>query len=176
MSPVTLGNLVHRGAPATPARVCSISEILADTGSVLENPRILARRQALESPTAPRSTAIPPTEIASYPQEWHDGACSGKYSYIPSYMGWHRGEQPELARPSIPAERPPSPVPGPSAWTDLPEQPVFEGPQRSSRVQQQRQRPDNVYGDDPFVDHLTESQWDTIIAGGNNNSWGNSLP
>ena len=35
-----------------------------------------------------------------------------------------------------------------------------------SRVQQPRQQPENVYGDDPFIDRLTESQWDTIIAGG----------
>ena len=62
-----------------------------------ENSRATARRQALESPLAPQTSAIPQSEIASYPREWHDGACSGKYSYIPSYQGWHRGEQPELA-------------------------------------------------------------------------------
>ena len=81
-------------------------------------------------------------------------------------MGWRRGEQPELAGPSIPTEQPLSPVPGPSAWADPIEQPVFEGPQWSGRVRQLRQQPENVYGDDPFVDCLTESQWDTIIAGG----------
>ena len=86
----------------------------AKISSVPENPRILARHQALESPTVPQSLTIPPTEIASYPKEWHDGAHSGQYSYIPSYQGWCWGEQLELAGPSIPAERPLSPVPGPS--------------------------------------------------------------
>ena len=81
--------------------------------------RVMARRQLLESPLAPRSTAIPQHEIASYPQEWREGARSGKYSYISSYQGWHRGDQPELAQPeqsssSRPAERPLSLIPGPS--------------------------------------------------------------
>ena len=81
-------------------------------------------------------------------------------------MGWCRGKQPELAGSSIPAEWPLGPVPGPSTWTEPMEQPVFEGPRRLGRVQQPRQQPENVYGDDPFVDRLTESQWDMIIAGG----------
>ena len=63
-----------------------------------ESSRAAARREALESPLAPRSTAIPQSEIASYPKEWRDGAHSSKYSYIPSYQGWRRGEQPELAQ------------------------------------------------------------------------------
>ena len=48
--------------------------------------RVMARRQLMESPLAPRSTAIPQQEIASYLQEWRDGARSGKYSHIPSYQ------------------------------------------------------------------------------------------
>ena len=60
--------------------------------------RVMARCQALESPLAPRSTAIPQHEIASYPQEWHEGARSGRYSFIPSYQGWRQGDQPELAQ------------------------------------------------------------------------------
>ena len=81
--------------------------------------RVMAHRQLLESPLAPRSMAIPQEEIASYPQEWREGACSGKYSYIPSYQGWCQGDLPELAQPeqsssSRPAERPLSPVPGSS--------------------------------------------------------------
>ena len=60
--------------------------------------RVMARCQALESPLAPRSTAIPQHEIASYPQEWHKGAHSGRYSFIPSYQGWRQGDQPELAQ------------------------------------------------------------------------------
>ena len=78
--------------------------------------------------------AIPQTEIASYPREWHDGAASGKYNHIPTYMGWRQGKQLELAGLSIPAEWPLSPVPGPSTWTEPIEQPVFEGPQQSGRV------------------------------------------
>ena len=79
--------------------------------------RVMARRQLMESPLAPRSTAIPQHEIASYPQEWHEGARSGKYSFIPSYQGWRRGDLPEFAQPeqpslSRPAERPLSPVLG----------------------------------------------------------------
>ena len=58
----------------------------------------MAHRQALESPLAPQSSAIPQSEIASYPREWRDGARSSKYSYIPSYQGWRWGEQPELAQ------------------------------------------------------------------------------
>ena len=54
--------------------------------------RVMARRQLLESPLTPRSTAIPESEIASYPQEWREGARSGKYSFIPSYQGWRRGD------------------------------------------------------------------------------------
>ena len=53
-----------------------------------ESSRAAARREALESPLAPQSLAIPQSEIASYPREWRDGARSGKYSYIPSYQGW----------------------------------------------------------------------------------------
>ena len=63
-----------------------------------ESSRAAARCEALESPLAPRSSAIPQSEIASYPREWHDGAHSGRYSYIPSYQGWRQGEQPELAQ------------------------------------------------------------------------------
>ena len=79
--------------------------------------RVMARHQLMESPLAPRSMAIPQHEIASYPQEWRDGACSSKYSFIPSYQGWHQGDQLELAQPehagpSRPTERPLSPVPG----------------------------------------------------------------
>ena len=93
----------------------------------------------------------------SYPQEWRDGACFSKYSFIPSYQGWRWSDQPELAQPehagpSIPTERPLGLVPGPSTQTEPIEQPAFEVPRRSSRVRQQRQWPDNVYGDDPFVD------------------------
>ena len=73
VSPVTFDKLAHASEPATGS-------------SRPENPRILARRQALESPTTPQSTAIPQSEITSYPREWHDGTRSSKYSYIPSYM------------------------------------------------------------------------------------------
>ena len=66
---------------------------------------------------------------------------------------------------SRPAEWPLSPIPGPSTRAEPIEQPTFEGPHWSSRVQQQIQRPDNVYGDDPFVDCLTDSQWEQIMQG-----------
>ena len=84
-----------------------------------ESSRAAAHCEALESPLAPRSLAIPQGEIASYPREWRDGARSGKYSYIPSYQGWHQGEQLELAQPeqSSPpdfVERQPHENPGPS--------------------------------------------------------------
>ena len=36
-----------------------------------ENSRAAAHCQALESPLAPQSSAIPQSEIASYPREWH---------------------------------------------------------------------------------------------------------
>ena len=132
--------------------------------------RGMAHHQLLESPLAPRSTATPQQEIASYLHEWRDDTCSGEYSYIPSYQEWRRGDQPVLAQSEQmgqfrPAERPLSPVPGPSTRTEPIEQPTFEGPRQSSRVQQQRQQPDNVYGDDPFIDHLTDSQWDQIMQG-----------
>ena len=82
-----------------------------------ETSRAMARCQALESPLAPQSLAIPQTEIASYPREWRDGARTRRYSHIPSYQGWCQGKQPELAQselagPSILSERPLSSVPG----------------------------------------------------------------
>ena len=78
VSPVTFGDLICTMTGREPAKVSSVPE----------NPRILACHQALESPTVPQSSAIPQTEIASYPREWRDGTCSGNYSYIPSHMGW----------------------------------------------------------------------------------------
>ena len=95
--------------------------------------RIMARCQLMESPLAPRSTAIPQHEIASYPQEWREGTRSSKYSFIPSYQGWRRGDLPEFAQSeqlssSRPAEQPLSPVPGPSTRAEPIEQPAFEVP------------------------------------------------
>ena len=113
-----------------PVPVRPVTPRTYDTGfdPAMENARVFARRQALETPTAPHFGAIPDITIASYPQEWHDGAHSGKYCTIPSYMEWRLGVQPELTQLPVPAGRPPSLVPGPSAWTDHIEQPVFEGP------------------------------------------------
>ena len=98
-----------------------------------ENSRAAARHQALESPLAPQTSAIPQSEITSYPREWCDGTRSGKYSYSPSYQGWHWGEQPELARfeqpcPSGSTEQPLSSNPGPSTRAEPIEQPAFEVP------------------------------------------------
>ena len=89
-----------------------------------ESSRAAARREALESPLAPQSLAIPQSEITSYPREWRDGARSGKYSYIPSYQGWRRGEQPELAQVGQSGlsgliERPLDEHPGPSTRAEL---------------------------------------------------------
>ena len=42
-----------------------------------------ARCQAFETPSAPRFGAIPSEVDTSYPQEWNEGAHSGKYSTIP---------------------------------------------------------------------------------------------
>ena len=122
------GNTRHH--PASPRTVDHVME---------ETSRAMACRQALESPLAPRSSVIPQNEIASYPQEWRDGARSGKYSYIPSYQGWHRGKQLELARSELagssrPTEWPLSLVPGPSTRAEPIEKPAFEVPRRSSRV------------------------------------------
>ena len=86
-----------------------------------------------------------------------DGAEANNRNYV---------AQSELVGLSIPTEQPLGLVPGSSTQAEPIEQPVFEVPQRSDRVRQPRQRPDNVYGDDPFVDHLTDIQWDEIIAGG----------
>ena len=57
------------------------------TISAERSSRALAHQEVFESLTVPRSLAIPPTEIPPYPREWCDGAASGKYSHIPSYMG-----------------------------------------------------------------------------------------
>ena len=129
--------------------------------------RIEVRRHALESPTLLRPTAIPSHEIARYPQAWRDSLHDGIYSDILTYMGWCRGELRALAAQSALEEGWPStsilPIevaPGPI------EQPVFnEGPPWSDRAWQQQQWPDNVYGNDLFVDFLTDGQWDEIIAG-----------
>ena len=95
--------------------------------------RVMAHCQLMESPLAPRSTAIPQHEIASYPQEWREGTRSSKYDFIPSYQGWRWGDQLELARmeqlsQSRPTERPLSPVPGPNTRAEPIEQPAFEVP------------------------------------------------
>ena len=100
--PVTVGDGMIQHRPVSPPTVS----------------RVMARHQLMESPLAPRSMAIPQHEIASYPQEWRDGARSRKYSFIPSYQEWCQGDQPELAQPeqpgpSRPAEQPLSPTPGP---------------------------------------------------------------
>ena len=117
MIPITVADGTIRHRPASPPTVS----------------RVMAHRQTLESPLAPRSTAILETEIASYPQEWHDGACSRKYSFIPSYQGWRHDNLLELARtehagPSRLAEWPLSPVPGHSTRAEPIEQPAFEVP------------------------------------------------
>ena len=50
----------------------------------------MARRQALESPSESRSSAIPQTEIASYPREWHGGTASGNIAI--SLLTWDSTE------------------------------------------------------------------------------------
>ena len=128
--------------------------------------RIKSQQQALESPTLPPPTVIPSHEIAWYPCVWRDGLCDGIYSDILTYMGWCRGELPTPAAQPAPMEGRPSTSALPTEPSADPiEQPVFEGPCWSNRVQQQQQRPDNVYGNDPFIDCLTDSQWEEIIAG-----------
>ena len=117
MIPITVADGTIRHRPVSPLTVS----------------RVMARCQLMESPLAPRSTAIPQHKIAFYPQEWCDGARSGKYSSIPSYQGWRWGDQLELAQPehagpSRPAEQPLSPVPGHSTWTEPIEQPAFKVP------------------------------------------------
>ena len=176
---ITMADGTIRNHPVSPYTADKLwIPITVDDGTVQHCPaspptvsRVMAHRQLMESPLAPRSTAIPQHEIASYPQEWREGARSRKYSFIPSYQGWRRGDQLELAQPeqlspSRPTEWPLSPVPGPITQAEPIEQPAFKVPRWSSRVQQQRQHPDNVYGDDPFVDRLTDRQWDTIMSGG----------
>ena len=123
VSPLTLDKLMTpiRASEGT-SRLCPVSPLTIDQllfPNQEETSRAMARRQALESPLAPRSLAIPQSEIASYPEEWRDDACTRRYSHIPSYQGWHRGEQPELAQselagPSIPTEWPLGLVPEPS--------------------------------------------------------------
>ena len=83
MTPITMLDGTTRLRPVSPL---TIDRLIPPHRE--ETSRAAARRQALESPLAPQSSAIPQTEIASYPQEWHDGACSGRYSHIPSYQGW----------------------------------------------------------------------------------------
>ena len=65
--------------------------------AVRDHARQLARNQALETPSAPCFGAIP-AQTDSYPQEWWEGARSGKYSTIPSQVEWHQGMLPEPTR------------------------------------------------------------------------------
>ena len=122
---VVMADGTIRCCPVSPPMASKLMiPIIVVDGTIQHHPalpptvsRVMARRQALESPLAPWSMAIPHHEIASYPQEWHDGTRSGKYSFIPSYQGWRWGDQPELAQPehvslSRPTERPLGPVPG----------------------------------------------------------------
>ena len=109
--------------------------------------------------------AIQPEVISSYPQEWLDGFSLGIYQKIPSWHEWHDGVLSVWATSEVSKTEQPVPQPSPPWVPAGPiEQPVFEGPRWSDRVWQQQQWPDNVYGDDPFIDRLTEHQWDKIIA------------
>ena len=129
------------------------------------NARIESWQQALESPNLPRPTAIPSQQIACYPHAWRDGLHDGIYSDIPTYMRWCRGELPIAVAQLAPMEGQPFTSALPREPLAGPIEPVFEGPHQSDRVWQQQQRPDNVYGNDLFVDHLTDSQWEEIVAG-----------
>ena len=116
------------------------------------------------------------TDLQSvYSQEWLDGHASGIYDMIPTWAEWCNGVLPTQATSeTLERERPIPHSESLEALAGPIEQPIFEGPQWSNRVQQQWQRPDNVYGDNPFIGHLTECQWDEIIEGRipqpNNNS------
>ena len=65
--------------------------------AVRDRARGLAHRQALETPSSVRFGAIP-KETDTYPQEWWEGARSGKYSTIPSQVEWRQGMLPEPSR------------------------------------------------------------------------------
>ena len=58
----------------------------------------MAHCQALDTPSAPHFGPIPSETNTSYPQEWWEGARSGKYSTIPSYVDWCLGVLPEPTR------------------------------------------------------------------------------
>ena len=122
---ITMADGTTRHRPVSPYTASKLWVLMTvDDGTIWHCPaspptvsRVMACRQLMESPLAPGSTAIPQHEIASYPQEWRDGTCFSKYSFIPSYQGWRRGDQPELAQSeqpssSRPAERPLSLAPG----------------------------------------------------------------
>ena len=97
---------------------------------VQDDARLEAWRQALCSPTSHHCGAIPPEQIASYPQEWLDGLSLGCYTYIPTYQEWRDGVLPvsenrstqSLGRPSSCALSIEYETIGPI------EPPVFEGP------------------------------------------------
>ena len=96
VSPLTLDKLMTpiRASEGT-SWLCPVSPLTIDQllfPNQEETSRAMAHCQALASPLAPRSLAIPQTEIASYPEEWHDDTCTRRYSHIPPYQGWHWGE------------------------------------------------------------------------------------
>ena len=83
--------------PPTPAQPVTPWTYDIEFDAVRDRARQLARTQALQTPSAPRFGAIP-AQMDSYPQEWWEGACSGKYSTIPSQMEWRQGVLPEPTR------------------------------------------------------------------------------
>ena len=83
--------------PATPAQPVTSRTYDIEFDAVRDCARQLAHDQALRTPSAPHfGTILAQTD--SYPQEWWEGARSGKYSTIPSQMEWRQGVLPEPTR------------------------------------------------------------------------------
>ena len=71
--------------PPTPAHPVTPRTYNIEFDAVRDHARQLAHNQALQTPSAPRFGTIP-AQTDSYPQEWWEGARSGKYSTIPSQV------------------------------------------------------------------------------------------
>ena len=80
--------------PPTPAQPVTPRTYDIEFDAVRDRARQLTRRQAIDTPSATRFGAIP-AQTDSYPQEWWEGARSGKYSTILSQMEWRQGILPE---------------------------------------------------------------------------------
>ena len=86
-----------RDVPVAPSRPVTPRTYDIEYDAVRARARELACGQAIDTPSHLRFGAIP-AQMDTYPQEWWEGARSGKYGTIPSQYEWRQGVLPEPSR------------------------------------------------------------------------------